>query len=186
MAEIIETTIESSIDRCTGNVASSATHRSNYRPLFHSLSNHAYRRVRQKINEGRREGGSSHDLEKAGQIEKGTSKREKGGLRGGSVETRHSIGKLVSGANQFQCIRERSAPDLQMATRNISEQVRSLTKKPFLSSLVHEEIRDVLEQNEIYRKRWLLKCICIFFLINVSFLLRYYGWNSINWMIYRV
>lgn len=55
MAEIIETTIESSIDRCTGNVASSATHRSNYRPFFHSLSNHAYRRVRQKINEGRRE-----------------------------------------------------------------------------------------------------------------------------------
>lgn len=111
MAEIIETTIESSMDRCTGNVASSATHRSNYRPLFHSLSNHAYRRVRQKINEGRREGGSSRDLEKAGQIEKGTSKREKGGLRGGSVETRHSIGKLVSGANQFRCIRERSAPD---------------------------------------------------------------------------
>lgn len=96
-----------------------------------SLSNHAYRCVRQKINEERKEGGSSRDLEKAGQIEKGTSKREKGGLREGRVETRHSIGKPVSGANQFRCIRERNAPDLQMATRNISEQVRSLTKKPF-------------------------------------------------------
>lgn len=83
------------------------------------------------MKEGRKERGNSRDLEKAGQIKKETSKREKGGLREGRVETRHSIGKPVSGANQFRCIRERSAPDLQMATRNISEQVRSLTKKSF-------------------------------------------------------
>lgn len=63
-----------------------------------------------------------------------------------------------------------------MATRNVSEQVRSLTKKPFSSSLVHEEIRRRIEtERNLQEKVALETCTYIFFLINVSFLSRYYG-----------